>query len=230
MTFRTHTTLGAAAVIALVAASCAGGSDPAATSNGPEVTLGTVPASQDTDEPATTESAPPPTEPAETESVATDDSSAESSRIVRCIVHDGSHAVAERRPADRSHSHRAAPVTTLPGPLPTPDVRLIEVASFDEPVEATGAVGDTRLFIVENGGVVIATDDESTTTVFDIADVAGATFTNEGNEQGLLGLAFHPEIDLVYVDFTTATATRSSPSSLTTRSRSSSTPPPTVRC
>lgn len=162
-----------------------------------------MPASQDTDEPATTESAPPPTEPAETEPVATDDSSAESSAASSAA---SSTTVLTPSPnADlptEATPTEAAPVTTLPGPLPTPDVRLIEVASFNEPVEATGAVGDTRLFIVENGGVVIATDDESTTTVFDIADVASATFTDEGNEQGLLGLAFHPELDLVYVDFT----------------------------
>ncbi|MEP4652754.1 MAG: PQQ-dependent sugar dehydrogenase, partial [Ilumatobacter sp.] len=73
-----------------------------------------------------------------------------------------------------------------------------------EPVEATRVDGDPRLFVVENGGRVIASDDESDAIVLDIAQVEAATFTDDGNEQGLLGLAFHPELDLAYVDFTNA--------------------------
>ena len=68
----------------------------------------------------------------------------------------------------------------------------------------TGADFDTRLFIVQNGGTVIAVDDESNTTVFEISAVDATTFADNGNEQGLLGLAFHPDLDLAYVNFTDA--------------------------
>lgn len=94
------------------------------------------------------------------------------------------------------------PVTTLAGPLPDLDVRLIEMGTYDRPVDATTDDGDRRLFIVEQGGTIVAADDESDSVVFDISAVDAATFTDEGSEQGLLGLAFHPENDLAYVDFT----------------------------
>ncbi len=94
------------------------------------------------------------------------------------------------------------PATTLPGPLPTPDVRLIELAAFVQPVEATGAEGDPRLFVVLRDGSIVALDDESNEVVLDIADVGATSFTSEAGEQGLLGLAFHPNLDTAYVNFT----------------------------
>lgn len=96
------------------------------------------------------------------------------------------------------------PVTTIPGPLPEPDVRLIELTSFEQPVEIATVDGDGRLFVVQQGGSIVASDDESDAVVFDISTVPAATFTNDGNEQGLLGLAFHPIDDLAYVNFTGA--------------------------
>ncbi len=95
-----------------------------------------------------------------------------------------------------------APSTTTPGPLPIPSVELIDVGTFERPVEIGARRGDGRLYVVEQAGKIIAADDESSVTVFDIANVSQATFTNFGNEQGLLGLAFHPERDLAYIHFT----------------------------
>lgn len=181
-------------VLGVIAAACAGSSG--GTANGPEVSLGTVPAvttesAPATDPPDTAETTPPTVETA----VVTAPSTAAPSTTV-LTPSPGADLPTEATPTE------PAPVTTLPGPLPEPSVRLIEIATFNEPVEATGADFDPRLFIVENGGTVVAVDDESNTTVFDIAAAEGATFTDGGNEQGLLGLAFHPELDLAYVNFT----------------------------
>ncbi len=90
-----------------------------------------------------------------------------------------------------------APVTTLAGPLPTPAIRLIGVGEFAAPVGVAQHPSDDRLFVVEQGGRVIAVDDESSTEVLDISDR-----TEGGGERGLLGLAFHPTEELAYVNFT----------------------------
>lgn len=186
-------------VIALgvFAAACSGSDD--ATSDGPEVTLGTVPSpeTETETETASATEAPPASEPVATQGSA-DDEPPTSDTTTTTLLTPSPEAdlPTEATPTE------PAPVTTLPGPLPAPEVQLIEVASFIEPVEATGAVGDSRLFVVENGGTVIAVDDESNQTVFDVSNVEATTFTDGGNEQGLLGLAFHPELDLAYVNYT----------------------------
>lgn len=98
----------------------------------------------------------------------------------------------------------SAPVTTAAGPLPDLDVRLIELGTYDQPVDVTVDEGDRRLFVVQRAGSIVAADDESDAVVFDISDVEATTFTNGDGEQGLLGLAFHPEADLAYINFTNA--------------------------
>jgi glucose/arabinose dehydrogenase len=72
---------------------------------------------------------------------------------------------------------------------------------FSNPVFLTNA-GDSRLFVVERGGVIeIIHDDNSVSTFLDIH-----TLVNQnGGEQGLLGLAFHPDYasnGLFYVYYT----------------------------
>jgi len=99
---------------------------------------------------------------------------------------------------------QVAPPTTLPGPLPTPIVKLIDEASYDQPIDATVRPGDLRMIVIQRGGEVIAADAESSVTLFDVADIAesnGPGFTNSGGEQGLLGLAFHPTNPFAYVHF-----------------------------
>ncbi len=89
------------------------------------------------------------------------------------------------------------PATTGPtGPLPIPSVSLAEVGQFDTPIELTTRPGDTRNFIVEQGGRVLAFDDLSTEVVLDMA-----VLTAVNGEQGLLGAAFHPAVDLAYVHY-----------------------------
>lgn len=84
-------------------------------------------------------------------------------------------------------------------------VQLVEVASgFDRPLYVTGAGdGSGRLFVVEQGGAIsIVQDGEVLETPFlNIADKIART----GNEQGLLGLAFHPNYEengYFYVNYT----------------------------
>jgi len=181
-------------VFGIVAAACAGSGG--GTANGPEVSLGTVPSPEVTAEPD------PETDagegnPGSTDATATGTTPSDAAASTTVLTPSPEADLpTEATPIQR------APATTLPGPLPQPSVRLIEIASFNEPVEATGADSDPRLFIVENGGTIIAVDDESNTTVFDIATASDASFTDQDSEQGLLGVAFHPEFDLAYVNFT----------------------------
>jgi glucose/arabinose dehydrogenase len=105
-------------------------------------------------------------------------------------------------PTEAPGQSESAPVTTAPGPLPEPDVRLIELSSYDRPTDMAVDEGDPRLLVVQQGGTIVASDDESDTVVFDIAEAPGATFSDAGNEQGLLGLALHPDADLAYINFT----------------------------
>ncbi len=66
-------------------------------------------------------------------------------------------------------------------------------SGFDSPVDMTNA-GDDRLFIVEQDGiikVVSASGVANSTNFLNISSGVGSG----GNEQGLLGLAFHPDYE-----------------------------------
>ncbi len=89
------------------------------------------------------------------------------------------------------------PTTTIGGPLPVPTVQLVEAGRFVSPVGLATHPLDPRLFVVEQGGRIFATDDLSTDEVLDITGL-----TEAAGERGLLGLAFHPDLDLAYVNFT----------------------------
>lgn len=72
----------------------------------------------------------------------------------------------------------------------TPDITILEVASgFNRPVDIQNA-GDDRLFIVEQPGSIqiINSDNTVNSTPFITIPV-----NNNGGEQGLLGLTFHPD-------------------------------------
>ncbi len=71
------------------------------------------------------------------------------------------------------------------------DLALEPVAtSFTFPLLATAPVGDSRLFVVEKGGLVkVVKDGAVLSTPF--LDVSG--LISNGSEQGLLGLAFDPQ-------------------------------------
>ena len=126
----------------------------------------------------------------------------------------------------------ALPTTTLPGepsssttttttPLPTIDtgqVELQELADVDEPVAFAARAGDPALYIAERGGrirrieitttsrrrtgsstpVITQTFQLERSPVLDISDEV----TSEGQEQGLLGLAFSTDGNRLYVAYT----------------------------
>jgi glucose/arabinose dehydrogenase len=60
---------------------------------------------------------------------------------------------------------------------------------FTKPLEITNA-GDSRLFIVEQGGMIKILNPDGTTNPNPFLNITGQVST--GGEQGLLGLAFHP--------------------------------------
>jgi glucose/arabinose dehydrogenase len=74
---------------------------------------------------------------------------------------------------------------------------------FSRPVEAVALPGDGRLLVVEKTGTVRFLEDGKPGAVFlDLSDQV-----SDGNEQGLLGLAFDPEFATnrqFYVDYTDA--------------------------
>lgn len=63
-------------------------------------------------------------------------------------------------------------------------------SGFTKPLEITYA-GDDRLFVVEQGGIIKILNPDGTTNSNAFLNITGQVST--GNEQGLLGLAFHPD-------------------------------------
>lgn len=61
---------------------------------------------------------------------------------------------------------------------------------FDDPVNLQNA-GDERLFVVEQGGAIRILNPSGTTNATSFLNIAG--LVGSGSEQGLLGLAFHPD-------------------------------------
>jgi glucose/arabinose dehydrogenase len=76
----------------------------------------------------------------------------------------------------------------------TPEISLIEFATgLSQPlgIVTSGIAGDERLFIVQKGGLIRIVQSNGSvlpTPFLDISDLVSG-----GSEQGLLGLAFHPE-------------------------------------
>ena len=106
-------------------------------------------------------------------------------------------STADTTPNDSTADTTATTPTTTLAALREPSVALHDVGQFDQPVNISARHFDGRVFVVEQDGRVIAFDDLSSASVLDITDL-----TSADAERGLLGLAFHPEHDLAYVNFT----------------------------
>ncbi|MEQ4721396.1 PQQ-dependent sugar dehydrogenase [Nonomuraea sp. B19D2] len=104
------------------------------------------------------------------------------------------------RPPPAPHTPEAS-VTVPPEPAETtpPErggLRFKEIARLEQPVAFAVRKGDERLYIAEQTGRLRTSDGD---TVIDLSrEVSG------GNEQGLLGVAFHPSGRWVYLDWTDA--------------------------
>jgi glucose/arabinose dehydrogenase len=75
-------------------------------------------------------------------------------------------------------------------------------SGFTSPVEITNA-GDSRLFVVEKGGKIKILNSNGTTNTTAFLNITGQVTT--GSEQGLLGLAFHPNYSsngLFFINYT----------------------------
>lgn len=93
-------------------------------------------------------------------------------------------------PTPETTSSTTSTTTTVPlGSLDDLQIQAVEFAAgFDQPVLLTTAPGGADAFVVDQPGVIWALDDGEPRVFFDLsADVAF------GGEQGLLGLAFHPD-------------------------------------
>lgn len=78
------------------------------------------------------------------------------------------------------------------------------IGDFDQPIDLAVRPGDSALWIVEQSGRVVRVDDEARATALDLSDRIST-----GGEQGLLGLAFSPAVDLAYVNYTDVDGTTS---------------------
>lgn len=75
--------------------------------------------------------------------------------------------------------------------LNSQSINLVEFASgFTSPVEITNA-NDTRLFVVQQNGIIKIVQPNGTTNSADFMNISSKVLF--GGERGLLGLAFHPQ-------------------------------------
>ena len=90
-------------------------------------------------------------------------------------------------------------------PPPLPGLALQPYASgFNRPLYATAPAGDDRLFVVEQGGLIKVVEN-GVVSPTPFLDVSNQLNPFRANEQGLLGLAFHPGFTsnrLFYIHYT----------------------------
>jgi glucose/arabinose dehydrogenase len=77
-------------------------------------------------------------------------------------------------------------------------VKLQQIASLDQPLAMAVRTGDPGLYIAEKSGRVVALRGNADPEV--VLDISSEV--SLGGEQGLLGLAFSPDGDFLYVDYT----------------------------
>ena len=104
-----------------------------------------------------------------------------------------------------STSPSAPSASSSPDPSPaSPEladvrVRLVQVAMLEQPLALSVRAGDSALYIAQKTGKVVAIRAGRTgkLPVVDLSDEV-----SQGGEQGLLGLAFTPDGDELYVNYT----------------------------
>lgn len=77
-------------------------------------------------------------------------------------------------------------------------------SGFTSPVEISHPVNDTRLFVVQQGGIIKIVNSDGTVNATPFLTLTSATISS-GGERGLLGLAFHPNFannGYFYVNYT----------------------------
>ncbi len=92
--------------------------------------------------------------------------------------------------------------TTTPTAAPAgnpPPMRAVKLGDFSEPIALAVRAGDPSLYVAEKGGLVKAFRDGAVDRAL-VLDLSGQV--SSGGEQGLLGLAFSPDGDHLYADYT----------------------------
>ena len=119
---------------------------------------------------------------------------------------------AARSNAAESPSGTAGATTSTAATSPaaaarTHGARLLRVGSFEQPIGVTGAPGDgSRVFVVQRAGQIVLVRNGHTQAP-PFLDVSKSVYTQGGDEEGLLGLAFpadYAQSGLFYVDYTVA--------------------------
>lgn len=102
-----------------------------------------------------------------------------------------------------------------PDPVENETLQLVEAfpnLSFDRPLEIQYAGdGSDRLFVVEQPGVISVFPNQSEVAEKDVFLDIESQVEDEGNEEGLLGLAFHPDYasnGYLFVNYTAANPAR----------------------
>ena len=78
---------------------------------------------------------------------------------------------------------------------------------FNAPTEITHPVNDTRLFVVQQAGIIKILNSNGTVNATPFLTLTTSTISTSGNERGLLGLTFHPNYatnGYFYVNYTRA--------------------------
>jgi glucose/arabinose dehydrogenase len=125
--------------------------------------------------------------------------------VLACLVLQG--CAAERQGEASPTPDPTTTVSATP-PEPTPSerpnlarvrVRLVEVATLDEPLAMAVRPGDDGLYVAEKAGAVRVVRDGSVDPR-PVLDLTGQVAL--GSEQGLLGIAFSPDGEHLYVNLT----------------------------
>ncbi len=109
-------------------------------------------------------------------------------------VSAGAEAGGKTKLPERFQATETSRLMGSPDPWPLETVRAFPKLTFERPVEVTSPPGESgRNFVLEQKGRVLVFEDrddvEEAKVFLDLRDVVRST----GNEEGLLGLAFHPK-------------------------------------
>jgi glucose/arabinose dehydrogenase len=107
-------------------------------------------------------------------------------------------------PPDSTSPSSSAPSTTTASPTPTSTlagvrIRLVQVATLEQPLAMAVRSGDAGLYVAEKTGRVVVIREGAVDAV-PVLDLTGQV--SLGGEQGLLGLAFAPNGRYLYVNYT----------------------------
>ncbi|MER5422712.1 PQQ-dependent sugar dehydrogenase [Streptosporangium roseum] len=115
--------------------------------------------------------------------------------LVACSTGDPAASAAPSAPAPAVSRTEPAPETGAA----LPRVRFTEIAQLDMPVAMALREGDPTLYVAEQTGRLRAIADGEVAGD-PVVDLSGEV--SRGNEQGLLGVAFHPGGDFLYLNWT----------------------------